>query len=88
MNCPAPEKRQLHAGDQVKNIRLKVLAGFKAAESANHLSKIYPLSLDQVLECKRLTTCGRTDWGGGRGRKYSTEEKPLILGKSFPVFRL
>ena len=33
----------------MENIRLKVLAGFKAGESASHLSKIYALSLDQVL---------------------------------------
>ena len=38
----------------MENIRLKVLAGFKAGKSASHLSKIYALSLDQVLEWKRL----------------------------------
>ena len=38
----------------MENIRLKVLAGFKLHKSANHLSKIYSLSLDQVLEWKRM----------------------------------
>lgn len=58
-----------------KNIRLKVLAGFnKAGESASHLSKIYALSLDQVLEWKRLTTCVHTDWVDGTRRKYSIGE--------------
>ena len=44
----------------MKNICLKVLAGFEAGESASHLSKIHSLSLDQVLECKRQTNCGHT----------------------------
>ena len=82
-------KQQLHAGGSEQNIRLKVLAGFKAGESANHLSKIYALSLDQVLEWKRLTTYGHTDWVDGTRRKYGIKEKRLILGKYFPlVFRL
>ena len=67
----------------MENIRLKVLAGFKAGESASHLSKIYALSLDQVLEWKRLTIYGHTDWVDGARRKYSIEEKRLILGKYF-----
>ncbi len=67
----------------MENIRLKVLAGFRVGESANHLSKIYSLSLDQVLEWKRLTTCGHTDWVDGTRRKYSIEEKRLILRKYF-----
>lgn len=67
----------------MENIRLKVLAGFKAGESASHLSKIYALSLDQVLEWKRLTIYGHTDWVDGTRRKYSIEEKRLILGKYF-----
>ena len=79
----------LDTGGPVKNIRLKVLAGFKSGESASHLSKIYALSLDQVLEWKRLTTCGHTDWVYGTRRKYSIEEKRLMLGKYFfPVFEL
>ena len=49
----------------MENIRLKVLAGFRVGESASHLSKIYSLSLDQVLEWKCLTTCGHTDWVDG-----------------------
>ena len=67
----------------MENIRLKVLAGFRVGESASHLSKIYSLSLDQVLEWKRLTTCGHTDWVDGTRRKYSIEEKRLILRKYF-----
>ena len=82
MNWP-PEKRQLRTGDPLENIRLKVLVGFKAGESASHLSKIYALSLDQVLEWKRLTTYGHTDWVDGIRRKYSIEEKRLILVKYF-----
>ena len=70
----------------MENIRLKVLAGFKAGESASHLSKIYSFSLDQVLEWKRLTTYGYTDWIGGTRRKYSIEEKRLILVKYFSQF--
>ena len=82
MNWP-PEKRQLRTGDPLENIRLKVLAGFKTGESASHLSKIYALSLDQVLEWKRLTTYGHTDWVDGTRRKYNIEEKRVILGKHF-----
>ena len=67
------------------NIRLKVLAGFKVGESASHLLKIYSLSLDLVLEWKRLTTCGHTDWIDGT-RRYSIEEKRLILRKYFKRF--
>lgn len=67
----------------MEKIRLKVLAGFKAGKSASHLSKIYALSLDQVLEWKRLTIYGHTDWVDGTRRKYSIEEKRLILGKYF-----
>ncbi len=67
----------------MENIRLKVLAGFKFYKSANHLSKIYSLSLDQVLEWKRLTTSGHTDWADGTRRKYSIEESSLILEKYF-----
>ena len=70
----------------VENIRLKVFAGFKAGESASHLSTIYALSLEQVLEWKRLTTCGHTDWVDGTRREYGMEEKQLILGKNVPVF--
>ena len=70
----------------VENIRLKVFAGFKAGESASHLSTIYALSLEQVLEWKRLTTCGHTDWVDGTRREYGIEEKQLILGKNVPVF--
>ena len=65
------------------NNRLKVLDGFKARDSASHLSKIYALSLDQVLEWKRLTTYGHTDWVDGTKRKYSIDENRLILGKYF-----
>lgn len=43
--------RQFQAGGCMENIRLKVLAGFMAGESASHLSKIHSLPLDQVLEC-------------------------------------
>ena len=68
----------------MENIRLKVLAGFKAEKSASHLSKIYSLSLDQVLGWKRLTICGHTDWVDAIRRKYSIEEKRLMLGKYFP----
>lgn len=67
----------------MENIRLKVLAGFEAGESASHLSKIYSLSLDQVLEWKRLTIYGHTDWIDGTRRKYNIEEKRLTLGKYF-----
>ena len=73
----------MDTGGPVKTIRLKVLAGFKAGESASHLSKIYALSLDQVLEWKRLATYGHTDWVDGTRRKHSIEEKRLILGKYF-----
>lgn len=72
----------------MENIRLKVLAGFRVGESASHLSKIYSLSLDQVLEWKRLTTCGHTDWVDGTRRKYSIEEKRLILRKYFSQWNL
>jgi hypothetical protein len=67
----------------VENIRLKVLAGFMAGESASHLSKIHSLPLDQVLEWKRLTAYGHTDWTEGTKRKYSIEEKRLILQRYF-----
>ena len=67
----------------MENIRLKVLAGFRVGESASHLSKIYSLSLDQVLEWKRLTTCGHTDWVDGTRRKYSIEEKRIDSKKVF-----
>lgn len=39
--------------------------------------------MDQVLEWKRLTTYGHTDWVDGTRRKYSIEEKRLILVKYF-----
>ena len=39
--------------------------------------------MDQVLEWKRLTIYGHTDWVDGARRKYSIEEKRLILGKYF-----
>lgn len=68
----------------MENIRLKVLAGFKAGQSASHLSKIYSLSFDQVLEWRCLTTYGHTDWVDGTRHKYSLEEKRLILEKYFP----
>lgn len=37
------QKKQLHTGDTRKNIRLKVLDGFKFGKSANHLLKTYTL---------------------------------------------
>ena len=42
--------RQFQAGGYMENIRLKVLVGLIAGESASHLSKIHSLNLDQVLE--------------------------------------
>ena len=73
----------MRTGGPKENIRLKVLAGFKAGKSASHLSKIYVLSLDQVLERKRLTTCGHTDWVDGTRRKYNIDVKQLTLRKYF-----
>ena len=75
----------------MENIRLKVLAGFKAGESASHLSKIYALSLDQVLEWKRLTIYGHTDWVDGntalkkneRTRSCATASRVHFLHRRF-----
>ena len=53
--------RQFQAGGLTENIRLKALTGFMASESANYLSKIPSLSLDQLLEWKRLKNCGVGD---------------------------
>lgn len=76
--------RQFQAVGCMENIRLKVLAGFMAGESASHLSKAHSLPLEQVLEWKRLTTYGHTDWTEGTKRQYSIEEKRLIYKGIFP----
>ena len=69
----------------MENIRLKVLVVFKAGESASHLSKIYDLSLDQMLEWKRLINFDHTDWVDGTRCKYSIKKR-LIQESIFPSF--
>ena len=62
---------------------LKSISWFYGGGISKPFLKIHSLPLEQVLEWKRLTTYGHTDWTEGTKRKYSIEEKRLILQRYF-----